>query len=84
MPVEDQSVEEQVTFALAIVKAGVISNRAESSRIRAALRIMFPGFAVILVAEDGELATYRGRRDLSDFTKAAACKVIPSSRISAN
>jgi hypothetical protein len=84
MSVENQTVKQEVIFALAIVKASVISDRTESSRIHAALQIMFPGVAVILVAEDDELARYQGRRELSDFANGAPCKVISSSRISAN
>jgi hypothetical protein len=80
---ENKSAKE-VTFALAIVKASVIPDRAESSRIEAALRIMFPGVSVIMVAEDDELTNYRRRQELSRFTRDAACRVIPSSRISAN
>jgi hypothetical protein len=83
MSAENKSVKE-VTFALAIVKASVIPDRAESSRIEAALRIMFPGVSVIMVAEDDELTNYRRRPELSRFTRDAACRVIPSSRISAN
>ncbi len=84
MPVEDKVAERQVTFALAIVKASVISDRAESSRIEAALQVMFPGVSVILVAQDDEISNYRRRQELSDFTKNAACRVVPSSRITAN
>jgi hypothetical protein len=80
---ENKSAEE-VTFALAIVKAGVIPDRAESSRIEAAMRVMFPGVSVILVVEDDALTNYRRRQELSRFTRDAACRVIPSSRISAN
>lgn len=84
MPFENKSAKQQVTFALAIVKASVISDRSESSRIEAALRVMFPEVSVILVAEDDEIANYRRRQELSDFTKNAACRVIASSRINAN
>jgi hypothetical protein len=79
-----KSTNGEVAFALAIVKASVIADRQESSRIEAALQVMFPGVAVILVVEDDELATYQRRRELSDFSKRSACQVISSSRISAN
>ena len=78
-----KSTNGEVAFALAIVKASVIADRQESSRIEAALQVMFPGVAVILVVEDDELATYQRRRELSDFSKRSACQVISSSRISA-
>jgi len=84
MPVDDKSAKKELTFALAIVKASVISDHAESSRIRSALQVMLPGVSVILVAEDDELSSYQSRRDLSDFAKDAQCRVIRSSRICAN
>jgi len=84
MPVHDKSAKKELTFALAIVKPSVISNHAESSRIRSALQVMLPGVSVILVAEDDELSSYRSRRDFSDFAKDAQCRVIRSSRICAN
>lgn len=84
MSVDDKSVKKELTFALAIVKASVISDRAQSSRIRSALQVMLPGVSVILVAEDDELSRYRSRRELSDFAKGAPCRVIPSSKICAN
>lgn len=89
MPVQDKSANEQATFALAVVKASVISNREESSRIQAALRVILPGVSVILIAEDGEdgdnaLSSYRRREALAEFAKDAPCQVISSSRIRAN
>lgn len=85
MSIDNKSVKGNVTFALAVVKASVISDRAESARIEAAVQVMFPGVSVILVAEDDDgLANYRRRQELSDFAKDAACRVIPSSRICPN
>ena len=88
MPVQDKSAKEQATFALAVVKASVISNREESSRIQAALRVILPGVSVILIAENGEgddeLSIYRRREALAEFAKDAPCQVISSSRICAN
>jgi hypothetical protein len=84
MPVEEKSVKASVTFALAIVKAGVISDRTESSRIQTALQVMFPGVSVILVAENDEMPSYRSRRELAEFTNDAPCLVIPSSKITSN
>ena len=84
MPFDDKSIKQEVTFALAIVKASVISDHAQSSRIRSALQVMLPGVFVILVAEGDELSSYRSRQELSDFAKDAPCRVIPSSKIYAN
>jgi hypothetical protein len=84
MPVDPKRAKKQVTFALAIVKSSVISDRGQSSKIEAALQFMFPGVSIILVAEDGEPANYQRRHELSAFIEGTACKVIPSSRIIAN
>jgi len=84
MPAHDKTSKGQVTFALAIVKADVISDRAKSSKIRAALETVFPGVSVILVTEDDALANYRSRRELSDFANQASCRVVSSSKISLN
>jgi hypothetical protein len=97
MPVHEKAAKEkaakekaEVTFALAVVKSSVISDRAESSRIEAALQLMFPGVSFILVAEDADdaegdgLARYRYRRDLSDFMNQVSCRVVPSSKITTN
>lgn len=73
-----------VTFALAIVKSSVISNRTECSKIEAALRSLFPAVSIILVAEDDALPSYRRRQDLSEFAERSLSKVIASSKISAN
>jgi hypothetical protein len=50
MPVYEKAAKQEVTFALAVVKSSVLSDRAESSKIEAALRIMFPGVSFILLA----------------------------------
>jgi hypothetical protein len=84
MSVHQKTSKGQVTFALAIVKTEVISNRDASSKIHAALQTIFPGVSVILVAEDDALANYRGRRELSDFVNRAPCAVLASSKISLN
>jgi hypothetical protein len=85
MPVHEKASKGQVTFALAIVRRNVISNRAKASKIEAALQAVFPGVSVILVAEDDDaLANYRSRRELSDFAGRLSCRVVPSSKISLN
>jgi hypothetical protein len=84
MSVDHKGGKGNVTFALAIVKASVVSNRAESSRVRAALQTMFPGISVILVAEDNELSSYQKRRELSEFAEDTPFKVIASSKVTSN
>jgi hypothetical protein len=80
MPVYEKAAKQEVTFALAVVKSSVLADRAESSKIEAALRIMFPGASFILVAEEAEdegLGRYRSRQNLSGFITAASCGVMP-------
>lgn len=84
MSVEDKLANGEVTFALAILKPGTVSDGAEFSRIETALRVMFPDASIILLAEDDEPATCRRRQELAYFMKNAACKVIPSWRITLN
>jgi hypothetical protein len=84
MPVDNRSTKAQVTFALAVVKSSVIRNRAESSRIQAALQLISPGVSVILVAEDDALESHRCHNEIVAFAKDGACAVIPSSRITLN
>lgn len=84
MPIDYKAAKGQVTFALAIVKADVISDRAEISKIETALQTMFPGVSVILVAEDDALANYRRCRELSDFINRGSFRVVHSSKISFN
>jgi hypothetical protein len=87
MSVYEKAAKQEVTFALAVIKSSVLYDRAESSRIEAALRTMFPGVSFILVAEDAAddgLARYRSRQRVSDFITAASCGVMPSSRITSN
>lgn len=84
MPVDNKLTKGQVTFALAVVKTSVIGNREQSSRVQAALQLIFPGVSVILVAEDDVLDSHRRRNDLAALANEAACRVIPSSRIKSN
>lgn len=83
MPVE-KSAKAQLTFALAIVKASVVSDRVESAKIEAALQAMFPGVSVILVADDDQLANYSRAHALSEFARDSQSRVILSSKITAN
>ena len=84
MPINHKAAKGQVTFALAIVKGDLISDRAQFSKIEAALQTMFPGVSVMLVAEDDELANYRRCRELSDFVNRGSFRVVSSSKISLN
>ena len=84
MPINDKAANGQVTFALAIVKGDLISDRAQFSKIEAALQTMFPGVSVMLIPEDDALANYRRCRELSDFVNRGSFRVVSSSKISLN
>jgi hypothetical protein len=84
MPIDHKAAKGQVTFALAIVKADVISDRAQFSKIEAALQTIFPGVSVVLVAEDDALANSRRCRELSDFINRGSFRVVHASKISLN
>lgn len=84
MPDGKRTPTKPVIFALAIVKSSVFSNRMESSKVEAALRSLFPGVSIILVAEDDSVSSCQHRQALSEFADRATFKVIPSSKISAN
>ena len=84
MPDRNRSLKQKAAFALAIIKRRVLSSRAESSKIEAALQRLFPGVSVILVAEDDEAVNDRRPQQLSDFAESSTCKVIASSKIVPN
>ena len=82
MPIDHKAAKGQVTFALAIVKGDLISDRAQFSKIETALQTMFPGVSVVLVAEDDALANYRRCREFSDFVNRGSFRVVSPSKIS--
>lgn len=84
MSVDPKAARKKVIFALAILKPGVILDRAESSRIEAALHLLFPGVSIILVDENDRLAKCPSRHKLSAFIRQAPCSVFLSSKITAN
>ncbi len=60
--------EQDVTFAVVIVKSHVVSNSFEADRTIAGFRPLFPGLPVVLMSQDSRgVPTYYGRRDISQF-----------------
>ncbi len=70
--------EQGVTFAVVIVKQHVLDNPNEANQMIAAMRPVFPGLPVILMAQDyqGE-PTYYGRKDLAQFMANVPMECVP-------
>lgn len=70
--------EQGVTFAVVIVKPHVIDNTNEANQMIAAMRPVFPGLPVILMAQDYQgVPTYYGRKDLSQFMANVPLECVP-------
>ncbi len=70
--------EQGVTFAVVIVKQHVLDNRYEADQMIAAMRPVFPGLPVILMAQDHQgVPTYYGRKDLSQFMANVPLECVP-------
>jgi hypothetical protein len=69
MTIEGALIREQgVNFAIVVVKSHVLNASAEAQRTIAALRPVFGGVPVILMAQDGRgRPTYYGRDDIVRF-----------------
>jgi len=73
--------EQNVTFAVVIVKKSVIDSRIEANRAIQSLRPLFPGITVVLMAQDGRgTPTYYGRPDISRFLANVPLHAIPFTR----
>lgn len=60
--------EQNVTFAIVIVKPNVLNNTSEYSRARQSFSNVFPGLPIILMAQDTRgIPTYQGRHDIVKF-----------------
>lgn len=70
--------EQGVTFAIVIVKAHVIANRAEAQQTIAAFQRHFPGLPVTLMAQDGRgVPTYFSRSDIVRFMSNVPLQAVP-------
>ena len=73
--------EQGVTFAIAVVKQYVLSNRIEAGRVSAAFSRIFPRMPVVLMAQDHRgVPTYLGRRDIVRFLSRVPMRAIPWKR----
>jgi hypothetical protein len=77
--------EQNVTFAVVIVKKHVVDNRAEANDAIRAFASAFPGMPVVLMAQDSRgRATYYGRQDISRFLSNVPLRAIPWKRYTLN
>jgi len=70
--------EQGVTFAVVIVQPHVVRNQMEADRTIVALKPVFGGIPVVLMAQDGRSApTYYGRRDIAQFMYNVPLHAVP-------
>lgn len=70
--------EQNVTFAIVIVKKHVVENRLEANEALGSFRPLFPGLPIVLMAQDHNgRATYYGRQDISRFLSRVPTRAIP-------
>lgn len=77
--------EQNITFAVVIVKKHVVDNRMEADRAMRAFAPAFPHLPIVLMAQDHRgRATYFGRRDLSSFMANQPLHAVPWRRFTLN
>lgn len=70
--------EQNVTFAIVIVKQHVLQSQSQAEEAVQAFRPYFPGVPLVLMAQDGRgVPTYRGRRDIVNFLANIHVSQIP-------
>lgn len=70
--------EQNVTFAVVIVKQRVLANRAEAQRAIQAFQPAFLGVPVVLMAQDGRgVPSYYGRQDIVKFMAQVPLSAVP-------
>jgi hypothetical protein len=76
--------EQNITFAIAIVKPYVLNNHAEANRLIATYQqTVFGGIPVVLMAQDSRgIPTFYGRRDIAKFLSRVPVQAIPWRRYS--
>ena len=70
--------EQQVTFAVVVVKRHIVDNPTEAARTIASFQPVFPRMPVVLAAQDafGRLQ-YFGRKDIAQFLASVPANAIP-------
>ncbi len=70
--------EHGVTFAIAIVKSHVLSDRSEAQRVIGLLQPAFGGVPTVLMAQNGRgVPTYYGRQDIVRFMAKVPLHAVP-------
>jgi hypothetical protein len=77
--------EQNVTFAVVIVKKHILDNRIEANNAIRAFGGAFPGLPVVLMAQDGRgRPSYFGRSDISGYLARVPVHAIPWKRYMLN
>jgi len=77
--------EQGITFAIAVVKPGVLDYSATREKTRQGFKRYFPGMPIILMAQNGRgMPTYHGRNDIVRFLANIDIRRIPWKRYTAN
>ncbi len=72
--------EQGVTFAIVVVKTGVLQTRSRSDQVRESLALIqdFSELPIVLAAQDAKgRFTYQGRHDIVDFLASIDASRIP-------
>ena len=77
--------EQDVTFAIVVVKRHVIQNSLEAKKAQSSFARIFPGMPIILMAQDTRgIPTYYGRKDIVNFLAKIHPSRIPWKRYTVN
>jgi hypothetical protein len=69
--------EQNVTFAIVVVKPQVLTNDLECESVRRSFRPYFPGMPIILMAQVSGRNRYHGRNDIVQFLAKIDQRRIP-------
>ena len=86
MSIDAALVKEQgVHFAVVVVKAQVLDNSAECSKVQRGFQAWFPGYNIVLMAQNSRgTPTYYGRPDIVRFLTKTHTSQLPLKRYSRN
>ena len=77
--------EQNVTFAVVVVRSEVLNNSSRSQDAIRSFMPVFPGMPVVLMAQDHRgVPTYYGRQDISRFMSSVPVHAIPWRRYTIN
>ncbi len=77
--------EQNVTFAIVVVKQQILNNTIELQRVRDGYSRYFPGVPLVLMAQDQRgIPVFHGRTDLVNFLSTIEISRIPWKKYSTN